>query len=407
MKKLFILSALLMVCFASFAQQALWGGSQIISPEIHENNTVTFRLRAPKAVKVEVTGDFLPTQKMDTPYGKFDVPGVAELKENKEGIWEFTTPEPLASELYSYTFRVDGLQMNDPSNIMMKRDVASITSLFIIKGGLGDLYSVNEVPHGTVARRWYNSPTLKEERRITIYTPPGYENDKQSYPVFYLLHGSGGDEEAWIALGRTAQIMDNLIAQGKAKPMIVVMTNGHTQNNASPEETNRAYTPAMGGGPREAVASMEDSFGDVMKFIENNYRVKKGKANRAVAGLSMGGMHSATISAQYPNTFDYVGVFSAPPIATMMGMGNPNANAAEMQKVQDEFIKQLEAQKKNGFKLYWIACGNTDFLYKGVTESMKKMDEIGFKYTWRESGGGHTWDNWRIYLTEFAPMLFK
>ncbi|MDL2304628.1 esterase [Bacteroides sp. OttesenSCG-928-D19] len=407
MKKLFILSALLVVCIASFAQQALWGGSQIISPEIHENNTVTFRLHAPKAVKVEVTGDFLPTQKMDTPYGKFDIPGVAELKENKEGVWEFTTAEPLASELYSYTFIVDGQRMNDPGNILIKRDVASITNLFIIKGNPGDLYSVNEVPHGTVARRWYNSPTLKEERRITIYTPPGYENGNQSYPVFYLLHGSGGDEEAWIALGRTSQILDNLIAQGKAKPMIVVMPNGHTQNTASPEETNRAYIPAMGGGPREPVASMEDSFGDIMKFIESNYRVKKGKANRAVAGLSMGGMHSAAISAQYPNTFDYVGVYSAPPIATMMAMSNPNANAADVQKAQDEFVKRLETQKKNGFKLYWIACGTTDFLYKGVTESMKKMDEIGFKYTWRESGGGHTWDNWRIYLTEFAPMLFK
>ncbi|MDL2305725.1 esterase [Bacteroides sp. OttesenSCG-928-D19] len=400
MKKLSILVVMLLLCAATFAQQALWGGQQIVSPEIHANNTVTFRLKAPKAVKVEITGDFLPTRKIDTPYGEFDIPGIAELKENKEGVWEFTTPEPLASELYSYTFIVNGLTMNDPANIMMKRDVASITSLFIIKGNPGDLYSVNDVPHGTVARRWYDSPTLKENRRITIYTPPGYEKDNQTYPVFYLLHGSGGDEEAWIALGRTAQIFDNLIAQGKAKPMIVVMPNGHTQNTASPEETNRAYTPAMGGGPREAVASMEDSFGDIMKFVESNYRVKKGKANRAVAGLSMGGMHSAAISAQYPNTFDYVGVYSAPPISTLM---NPNAPADAI----EQFVKKLEVQKKNGFKLYWIACGTTDFLYKGVIDSMKTMDEIGFKYTWRESGGGHTWDNWRIYLTEFAPMLFK
>ncbi|MDH6303654.1 enterochelin esterase-like enzyme [Parabacteroides sp. PF5-5] len=401
MKKISILAVVLLISVTSFAQQALWGGSQIISPEIHENNTVTFRLRAPKAVKVEVTGDFLPTQKIDTPYGEFDMPGIAELKENKEGIWEYTTPEALASELYSYTFIVDGLRMNDPSNIKMIRDVASITSVFIISGDKGDLYSVNDVPHGSVTRRWYNSPTLKENRRITIYTPPGYENNKQSYPVFYLLHGSGGDEEAWIALGRTAQIMDNLIAQGKAKPMIVVMTNGHTQNNASPDETNRAYIPAMGGGPREAVASMEDSFGDVMKFIETNYRVKTGKNNRAIAGLSMGGMHSSAISAQYANTFDYIGVFSAPPIAAMMGASYPAA------EVQDAFVKKLETQKKNGYKLYWIACGSTDFLYKGVIESMKKMDEIGFKYTYHESGGGHTWDNWRIYLSQFAPMLFN
>lgn len=405
MKRLSISIILSLLCFSVYAQQALWGAPQIVSPEIHEDNTVTFRMRAPKAVKVEITGDCLPTQKIDTPYGKFDVPGTAELKENQEGIWEYTTPEPLAPELYSYTFIVDGLRMNDPSNIRMIRDVASITSVFIItgkKGDKGDLYSVNEVPHGTVARRWYNSPTLKEDRRITIYTPPGYENNKQSYPVFYLLHGSGGDEEAWIALGRTAQILDNLIAQGKANPMIVVMTNGHTQNNASPEETNRAYQPAMGGGKREAVATMEDSFGDVLKFVESNYRVKKGKANRAIAGLSMGGMHSASISAQYPNTFDYIGVFSAPPIASMMGAGNPAAEVA-----LTEFMKRLEQQKKNGYKLYWIACGTTDFLYKGVIDSMTKMDEIGFKYNYRESGGGHTWDNWRIYLSEFAPMLFK
>ena len=183
--------------------------------------------------------------------------------------------------------------------------------------------------------------------------------------------------------------------------MIVVMSNGHTQNNAAPGETPRAYSPAMGGGSREAVASMEDSFGDIMKFVESNYRVKKNKANRAIAGLSMGGMHSSSISAQYPNTFDYIGVFSAPPIASMMAANDPKAVDA-----QNAFMKKLEVQKKNGYKLYWIACGNTDFLYNGVIESMKKMDEISFKYTYRESGGGHTWNNWRIYLTEFAPMLF-
>lgn len=403
MKKLSILTVTLLITATTFAQQALWGGQAIISPEIHDNNTVTFRLRSPKAVKVEVTGDFLPSKPTETPFGKFDMPGTAELKENQEGVWEYTTPEPLASELYSYTFIVDGQRMNDPANTAMIRDVASVTNVFIIKGNPGDLYSVNAVPHGSVTRRWYNSPVLKEERRITIYTPPGYENNNQTYPVFYLLHGSGGDEEAWIALGRSAQILDNLIAQGKAKPMIVVMPNGHTQNAAAPGESSRDYIPAMGGGNRQPVASMEDSFEDIMKFVESNYRVKKDKANRAVAGLSMGGMHSSAISAKYTNTFDYVGIFSAPPIASAMGRDNSD----EAAKRTEEFVKKLETQKKNGFKLYWIACGNTDFLYNGVIESMKKMDEIGFKYTYRESGEGHIWKNWRIYLSEFAPMLFK
>src|SRR5690554_1676656 len=402
MKKVTILLVTLFMCSITFAQQALWGGEPIVSPEIHDDNTVTFRLRSPKAVKVEVTGDFLKPQKLETQFGTFDIPGTAQLKEGENGVWEYTTPEPLASELYSYTFVVNGQRMNDPANVAMIRDVSSVTNVFIVPGEPGDLYSVKDVAHGTVARRWYHSETLKEQRRITIYTPPGYENSKQSYPVFYLLHGSGGDEEAWIALGRTAQILDNLIAQGKAKPMIVVMPNGHTQNVAAPTESFRQYKPAMGGGPREAVASMEDSFGDIIKFVESNYRVKKDKANRAIAGLSMGGRHSAAISAQYENTFDYIGVRSAPPISAVR-----IADEAERAKAVDEFVKKLEVQQKNGFKLYWIACGNSDFVYQELPFCFKKMDEIGFKYTYRESDGGHIWRNWRIYLTEFAPMLFK
>lgn len=402
MKKATIVIIALLMCAMTFAQQALWGGAPVISPEIHNNNSVTFRLNAPKAEKVQVTGDFLPTQKISTPFGEFDGPGVADLTKGKDGVWEFTTPEPLPSELYSYSFIVDELKTTDPSNIYMIRDVASVTNVFIVPGNPGDLYRVNDVKHGTVARRWYNSPTLEEQRRVTIYTPSGYEGSDKSYPVLYLLHGSGGDEEAWIALGRTAQIMDNLIAQGKAEPMIIVMPNGHTQNAAAPGESSRTYAPVMGGGPRQAVASMEDSFGDILTFVESNYRVKKDKAHRAVAGLSMGGMHSSAISAQYPNTFDYVGVFSAPPIATMM-----MPDSEDKGKYTEEFVAKLKTQQDNGFKLYWIACGNTDFLYQGVIESMRQMDKIGFKYTYRETGEGHIWKNWRIYLTEFAPMLFR
>jgi enterochelin esterase-like enzyme len=392
MRRLTILAVALLTVTAMMAQQAIRERQTVFSPEIHDDNTVTFRMRAPKAIKVEVTGDFFGV----------DAPRVAEMKENQEGVWEFTTPTPLPSELYSYNFIVDGVRMNDPGNVMMIRDVASVMNVFIIPGDPGSLYSVNDVPHGTVARRWYDSPTLKEQRRITVYTPPGYEQGKQTYPVFYLLHGSGGDEEAWISLGRTAQIMDNLIAQGKARPMIVVMPNGHTQNAAATGESSRHYLPAMGGGQRQAVASMEDSFGDIIAFVESNYRVKKNQANRAIAGLSMGGMHASAISAQYSKTFDYVGIFSAPPIATMRARGKEEA-----EKYAGEFVKKLQTQQANGFKLYWIACGDTDFLYQGVIESMKRMDEIGFDYTYRESGEGHIWKNWRIYLSEFVPMLFQ
>jgi len=174
MKRSFCLAFALFVCTFTFAQKALWGGTSIVSPEIHENNTVTFRLKAPKAVKVQVTGDFLPTQKIKTPFGDFDGPGAADLIE-KDGTWEYTTPQPLKPELYSYTFLVNGLKMNDPNNVYMIRDVVSVTNVFIIGGGRADLYKVNKVPHGTVSRVWYNSPTLGMDRRLTVYTPAGYE----------------------------------------------------------------------------------------------------------------------------------------------------------------------------------------------------------------------------------------
>lgn len=385
------------VSVVTFAQQALWGGQDIISPEIHPDHTVTFRLLAPKAIKVQVIGDFLPTQPTETPYGTFDLPGVAELTEGEGGLWSYTTPEPLASELYSYSFIVDGLKINDPNNVYQIRDVASVTNVFIIGGGRADLYQVSDVPHGTVARRWYNSPTLGKNRRLTIYTPPGYETSGKSYPVFYLLHGMGGDEEAWIALGRTAQILDNLIAQGKAKPMIVVMTNGNVYQQAAPGEAAAGmYKPTM-QLPNTMEGSMEESFLDVVKFIDANYRTVKKKSGRAIAGLSMGGFHSLHISKQYPDLFDYVGLFSA---AIMPG-----------EEVQSPIYDHMEQKLKTQFdkkpKLYWIAIGKTDFLYQANVDYRKLLDEKGYPYTYYENEDGHIWKNWRIYLTEFVPMLFK
>ena len=193
MKKLIFLSSVLLMCAASFAQQALWGGAQIVSPEIHDNHTVTFRLKAPKAVSVQITGDFLPTKKMKSPYGEFDAPGTADLTEGKDGVWELTIAEPLKPELYSYSFLLDGMRINDPSNVFMIRDVASVTNVFIIGGERADLYKVNNVPHGTLSKVWYNSPSLGMNRRMTVYTPAGYESGSKRYPVFYLLHGMGGD----------------------------------------------------------------------------------------------------------------------------------------------------------------------------------------------------------------------
>lgn len=397
MKKVLTLFFALLVSTITFAQQALWGGGTIISPEIHENNTVTFRFRAPKAIKVQVTGDFLPSRKTETPYGKFDGPGVADLKEGKEGVWEYTTPEPLAPELYSYSFIVDDLKMPDPSNIYLIRDVASLMNVFIIGGERADLYKVNAVPHGTVSRMWYNSPTLGMDRRMTVYTPAGYETSGKRYPVFYLLHGMGGDEEAWVTLGRTTQILDNLIAQGKAKPMIVVMTNGNAALEAAPGESSLGLVPPTTKLPKTMDGSFETAFPEVVKFIDKNFRTIKNKSGRAIAGLSMGGFHSLHISKQYPDMFDYVGLFSA---AIMPGKG------VEAPIYQD-LDKKLSVQFAKKPALYWIAIGKTDFLYKANEDYRKLLDENHYPYTYYETDGGHIWRNWRIYLTEFAPMLFK
>lgn len=397
MRKILFFSVLMLVCTVAFAQQALWGGAPVISPEIHDNNTVTFRLKAPKAVKVQVSGDFLPTQKIKTPFGEFDGPGVVDLKEGKEGVWEFTTPEPLKPELYSYSFIVDDLKIMDPSNVYMIRDVASVTNVFIIGGERADLYKVNDVPHGTVSRIWYNSPTLGMNRRMTVYTPAGYETSGKRYPVFYLLHGMGGDEEAWIALGRTSQILDNLIAQGKAEPMIVVMTNGNASQEAAPGETHYGMVPPSMNLPKTMEGSFETAFPEVVKFIDKTYRTKANKQNRAIAGLSMGGYHSLHISKQYPDMFNYVGLFSA---AIM-----PDKKVQS--PIYDDFDQKLKIQFSKKPALYWIGIGTADFLYQSNTDFRKMLDEKGYKYTYYETGEGHIWKNWRIYLTEFAPQLFK
>lgn len=398
MKKQFLFTLLLAALFGitSRAQEALFRAQNIISPEIQTDNSVTFRIHAPNATAVQVTGDFLPSEKMDTPMGQMDGPGKASLTKGENGVWEFKS-QPLAPEMYGYSFIVDGLSTIDPNNPFLIRDVASVTNIFIIGGGHAELFKTNDIPHGSVTRRWYDSPGLGMDRRITIYTPPGYETSSEKYPVLYLLHGAGGDEEAWIALGRTAQIMDNLIAQGKAKPMIVVMPNGNVIQDGAPGEGSKNFYKPQFMIPKTMDGTYEGAFSDIIKFVESNYRVKADKANRAIAGLSMGGYHTLHISRYYPNTFDYMGLFSA---AIM-----PREDATG--KVYSNFDETLKAQMDNGYKLYWIAIGKTDFLYKANEEYRAKLDGMGMKYTYVESEGGHIWRNWRVYLSQFAPQLFN
>ena len=382
------LAAIQLSVIPAIGQQAIGGGTEIVSPDIHANHTVTFRLQAPNAEEVKLTGDWLP----------FDgwVRGSVAMTPAENGIWTHTT-EVLEPELYGYAFLVDGLRVNDPNNVFVSRDIATNTNVFIIPGKPADLYRVNEVPHGSVTKRWYTSPGLGMDRRITVYTPPEYESSGKDYPVLYLLHGAGGDEEAWMELGRAAQILDNLIAAGKAEPMIVVLPNGNVIQEAAPGEGPQGFVKPQFMVPKTMDGTYEEHFMEIMSFVETAYRVKQEKAYRAVAGLSMGGFHSLHISRYYPDTFDYIGLFSA----AIMPSQNPDA------KVYQDIDGTLKRQSDNGYKLYWIGCGKTDFLYRNNLQFIEKLDGLGMSYTFRESEGGHIWKNWRIYLSEFVPLLFQ
>ena len=407
MKKLTTLLIGLLACTYGWAQQALFDVNDLTSPEINADNTVTFRLLAPKAVSVEVEGDFLPPRVIDTPQGKYETAGRAALTEGPNGVWTYTSA-PLEPELYSYKFKVDGADWLDPSNVYRSRDIASFTNIFIItksKGDCGWLYSVNKVAHGNVSKVWYPSPTLKTTRRMTIYTPPGYDQGGR-YPVLYLLHGAGGDEDAWTTLGRAAQILDNLIAEGKAKPMIVVMPNGNANCDAAPGEWDKGmYKPSFRGhNTSKPVASTEESFKDIVTYVDKHYNTLSNKKNRAICGLSMGGGHSFGISKLYPDMFNYVGLFSAAVSLNVRGfdgLGDRN------QKIAPEVEKQLATMFGKKPALYWIAIGKTDFLYDNNKVYREYLNEKGYPYTYVETEGGHIWRNWRVYLTQFSQLLFK
>ena len=394
MKRIIMTAVSLLVGLSAFAQQALGPGTGIVSPEINPDHSVTFRYYNPKAVTVQITGDFLPAQKVtymrDGVEMTAEIPARVDLRE-QNGMWTYTSA-PLEGELYSYTLYVDGQKAMDPSNIYQNRDIATWTNIFTLSAEQGDkgwYYEVQDVPHGNVSKVWYDSPTLGMQRRMTVYTPAGYEkNTKTKYPVLYLLHGSGGDEDAWGDLGRATQILDNLIAEGKAEPMILVMPNGVYFNQAAPGAAVNMFQPTMTNSRSQSTVEVEESFPDIVKYIEANYRVKKEKNSRAVAGLSMGGRQSAALSRKYPTMFGYVGMFS--------GVVPPEEND-----------KALEAVFAAQPKLYWIACGKTD----GVMVNSKLLkdycDAKGYPAELYESEGGHIWRNWRVYLTLFAQRLFK
>ena len=388
MKSKLILLLLLFVS-ASYAQQnVLSKQSALVSPQVNEDNSVTFRLYAPKAKFVEVLGDWEALN------------GKGIMVKGKDGVWEYSTPV-LPSEMYTYRFKIDGVVVTDPTNPFVRRDVGNQFSVFFIGNGCADYYQVRDVPHGSMTTTWYHSNQMNADRRISIYTPPFYGKMNKSYPVLYLLHGSGGDELAWVELGNVARIMDNLIAEGKAEPMIVVMPNGNVSKQAAPGETPEtlAYRPVSTNQlPGYKNGVYETAFTEIVNFVDATYRTIPDKKHRAVAGLSMGGFHTLFISTNHPTLFDYVGMFSAGINFTSVNMELPA-------------YADLDGKLKNfhevGYRLFWIACGNTDFLYEANKDFLKRLDALGVPYEYHESSRGHLWANWRQYMLKFVPMLFK
>ena len=371
----------------AMGQQAIFSAEGLASPQIHEDNSVTFRIHAPKAVKVEVCGDFLSSGN-----GGW---GSAELSEGENGVWSWTS-SALESELYSYAFVVDGMRMLDPSNVFLMRDVRSLMNIFIVPGEKGDLYSINDVLHGSVSKVWYESTSLRMPRRMTVYTPAGYEDaGGRRFPVLYLLHGMGGDEDAWVTLGRAVQILDNLIAAGKAEPMIVVMPNGNAALPSAPGEGPDGLYQPITRPEKTMEGSFETSFMEIVNYVDRHYRTVRKAEGRAVAGLSMGGFHSFHISKQYPGTFGYVGLFSA----TVPRHGGGDG-------VYSDFDEKIARQFSDGVELYYIAIGKDDFLYDENVWLRQYLDSHGYPYEYHESEGGHTWRNWRVYLADFLQKLF-
>ena len=372
MKRLISTLALCLAIAGTMNAQELanfnFGGRQrpVISPEI-QNDSVTFRLKADYATVVKLSGSWMPN-----PYG-----GTIDMFRGPGNVWEVKIPLP-EPEIYTYNFVVDGVMVNDPQNIYVQRDGTRFLPMLIVPGKRTENYN-EATKHGTVSHPWYHSEVLGMDRRLTVYTPYGYE-------------------EAWTSMGRAAQILDNLIEKGLAEPMIVVMPNGNG-NQAAAGTLGIPQKQMQMRYDREALAQMPEAernrlmngyvislCEEIVPFIEKNFRAIPKPASRAIAGLSMGGGHTITASNLYPEMFDYICPLSA------AGSATP---------------EQVATLKKAGVKLYFLACGNTDFLFEGSKTLDKTLTEQGLKHEFFVSEGGHVWANWRLYLNTFAQKLFK
>jgi enterochelin esterase-like enzyme len=357
---------------ASSAWLAAQAPPAVVSPDVSADRRVTFRLRAPGANDVQIAGEFMQ--------------GSKPLVKGEDGVWSLTIG-PLDPEIYHYTFSVDGVRTIDPGNAIVKTGstASTIASVLEVPAGTPAFYEARQVPHGEMHQLTYQSSALGTTRRVTVYVPPGYErNPKMRYPVLYLLHGANGDENVWYRLGRVNAILDNLIAENRAKSFLVVMPNGYGVVPNAPQEPGQ-NTERFG----------KDLVDDVVPLIESRYRVVAGRDARALVGLSMGGGQALAIGLNRLDLFSHVGGFSS-------GFG-PNFDFG---KSYPRLLESAQSTNRQ-LRLLWIGCGTDD----GAFAASKRFSEFltvgGIVHTFRETAGAHTWMVWRRYLHEVAPLLFK
>jgi enterochelin esterase family protein len=343
-----------------------------VSPEVHPDRTVTFRLFAPKASEVVLMGS----------------PGILEaikepkpLEKDDKGVWNLTVG-PLPPGFYTYGYAIDGgLRMPDPSNPNLELRRWGPTSIFTVPGPDKAIFEERPVPHGTVHVNFYDSQNLGTPRMFYVYTPPGYESNKRKYPVLYLLHGNGQIEASWAWTGRANVIMDNLLADGEIKPMVVVMPYGHPTREIKPG-------PTVPAGPADAAAIEKELLTEVKPLVESKYRVLTDREHRAIAGLSMGAVQSLPIGLHNLDQFAYIAAFS--------GAGN----RTEWQNADADMLNRK-------LKVLWIGCGTEDPGYNNVKGMDDLLTQKNVKHVFNPSGGGHSWPNWQVYLSKYAPLLFR
>ncbi|MBI1786902.1 MAG: esterase [Acidobacteria bacterium] len=360
----------------------------LVSPEVLSDRRVTFRIYAPKASEVTLRGDWM------------EGPGSVKLEKDERGVWAFTAG-PLAPDYYSYSFNVDGVRTLDPKNATIKQGVSTLDNMFLLPGAEAAFEDNKLVPHGDIRQVWYRSSTLDAQRRMHVYTPPGYDRGEARYPVFYLLHGGGDEDSGWSTIGRAGFIIDNLLADKKAKPMIVVMPNGSMPRPANAP----VFTPGAPPSPEMAAAMAaaqqrftDELFNDVIPCVEKSFRVLSGRESRAIAGLSMGGGQTLRAVTSRPDQFGYVAVWSS-------GV-NPQI-ASDFEKRSAAFLENPERTGKL-VKLFSISVGDKDTLaLAGAKNLSELLNRRGIRHDMHLSGGGHTWINWRHYLNEYAQVLFR